>query len=306
MLPIPGLTQVVAYGYTGGAGMQDTPHDFVVPDHAEEFGVPTGFTNPSKSTEGRTFEVGRPGAVGLCTFCHTAHKGIQTSLLWNHTLSSNSFDWTDADQTVGGTALPSNIDSWAGSSKLCLSCHDGSVAIGELAWFQGAIKTGTATPPSYPTQKVSGGVDNTAEDELSEHAKYQVTGAAGNMNGNHPVAVPYPWGGAKNTYNSIQTGAGVVLGEFVSDPTVDDIRLYTMSGGGQVVVAIDSSHAGTDVGMECGSCHDPHNGPAVDPDPITNRPRFLRGTIFGDGPGGSNNFAGVGDDDYLCVKCHKK
>ncbi len=295
------LLPMVAFG-AAGDGLRGSAHDMVKPGHAGEFGFPVSFTSPSKSTESRTYDPSEviAGAVGLCAICHTPHNGIQTSLLWNHTLSANSFSWSDANQTVGGTPLPSDLATWAGSSKLCLSCHDGSVAIGDLAWYQGAIKTGDATPPIYPTQKVSGGADNTVDDNAPD--KYIITGAAGDMKGNHPVGIPYPLGGVVNTYASITTGAGVVMSEFVSDPTTTGIRLYKMSGS--VVTAIGSGYAGTDVGMECGSCHDPHNGPTVKADLVSGDDRLVRGTVYGDGPGGST-WGGV-DDDYLCVKCHNK
>ena len=297
---------IAAYGYTGGAGLQDSPHDFVVIDHANEMGIASKIIDPSKSTESVLYQTGEPGAVGLCNFCHTPHRAIQTSLLWNHTLPVGAvYTWNDADQTVGGTALPTNIASWAGPSKLCLSCHDGTVAIGDLNWYQAKARTGTS--------KLSGGRASPPQEtdllnRSGEMSKYNIADGitAGSMNGNHPVAVPYPFSQVANTYNGITTGEGVVLGtEFASNPIGSGIRLYRMTGGGQVVVAIPTSYSGTDVGIECGSCHDVHNGATVKPDPITNRPRLVRGTVYGDGPGGTTAFAG-GDDDYLCVKCHKK
>ena len=300
------MLPMVAYGYTGGAGLQDSPHNFVVIDHADEFGIVSSITNPSKSTETLTYTAGLPGAVGLCNFCHTPHRAIQTSLLWNHTLPTSAvYTWTDADKTVGGTTLPTNIASWKGSTKLCLSCHDGTVAIGDLNWYQAKARTGT--------NKLSGGRGVAAgDDQLARtgpHGKYNIADgiAAGSMNGNHPVAVPYPYGQTANTYNTITTGDGVVLGtEFVADPTTNGIRLYRDSGG-SVATAIKTAYVGTDVGIECGSCHDVHNGATVKPDVVTNRPRLVRGTIYGDGPGGETAFGPSGaDDDYLCVKCHKK
>ena len=42
---------------------------------------------------------------GVCTFCHTPHRAVQTRLLWNHTLSQNTFEW-DVTTTTGGTPFP--------------------------------------------------------------------------------------------------------------------------------------------------------------------------------------------------------
>lgn len=68
----------------------------------------------------------------ICITCHTPHNGMETgAVLWNHTITTASFDvyssvTMDADPIVG---QPS------GNSKLCLSCHDGTVG---LADFGGA------------------------------------------------------------------------------------------------------------------------------------------------------------------------
>jgi cytochrome c2 len=71
----------------------------------------------------------------LCSFCHVAHKTGDSpvgpgELLWNHTLSSvasygvyssASFDALNTDiADLGGQTTVSN---------LCLSCHDGTVAV---------------------------------------------------------------------------------------------------------------------------------------------------------------------------------
>ncbi|MEW6070635.1 MAG: cytochrome c3 family protein, partial [Candidatus Thermoplasmatota archaeon] len=67
----------------------------------------------------------------VCIFCHTPHqKAITATPLWNKTLSSQasygvyasgSFNATVAD--VGGASTVSN---------LCLSCHDGTVAVNSI------------------------------------------------------------------------------------------------------------------------------------------------------------------------------
>lgn len=61
----------------------------------------------------------------LCTFCHTVHHASGASPLWNHTLSSvsNYVVYTSA-------TLQATVGQPDGSSRLCLSCHDGTVALG--------------------------------------------------------------------------------------------------------------------------------------------------------------------------------
>ena len=61
----------------------------------------------------------------ICVFCHTPHNANPAVPLWNQTLSAGvdlpAYTSTTMKATVG---LPT------GSSKLCLACHDGTVAIG--------------------------------------------------------------------------------------------------------------------------------------------------------------------------------
>ncbi len=70
-----------------------------------------------------------------CSFCHVAHKTGDAPtgpgpLLWNHTLSSvTSYGVYQSDSFSG---LQTDIADVAGQnvvSSLCLSCHDGTVAV---------------------------------------------------------------------------------------------------------------------------------------------------------------------------------
>jgi len=203
--------------------------------------------------------------TGSCTFCHTPHKAISTLLLWNHTLSQNTFSW-DVPATTAGTTFPSFVgNTYGGPTAKCLSCHDGSVAIGDIAWFGEAPRTGNA------------GLDS------KTHGAGDVfnVGFGGAMKGNHPVAMPYPFSGAPNTYNGVTTGSNATLTEFVANPQ-PAIRLFNDNAG-----TISAGAVATKTGIECSSCHDPHNKASVDD-------LFLRGTV------GGNTTA------YICLKCHIK
>ena len=216
--------------------------------------------------------MGTPNAqpIGLCTYCHTPHKAQSTLLLWNHTLSSNNFGW-DVAQTTAGTPFPTLAGaSYAGPSTKCLSCHDGSVAVGDIAWFNAApqpaangFKLGTTTPDTS-----------------------HVVGASGAMKGNHPIGMPYPYAGAPNTYNGKTNGAELITADFVAAPAAP-IRLFNQVNA----VTVAAGPASGTTGIECSSCHDPHNKQSV-----TGQDFFLRGNLTG------STIA----DGYICVKCHIK
>jgi len=63
----------------------------------------------------------------VCVFCHTPHAGSQTlGMLWNRSDSTATY------VPYSSTTLDAVVGQPTGSSKLCLSCHDGTVALGEL------------------------------------------------------------------------------------------------------------------------------------------------------------------------------
>jgi len=211
-------------------------------------------------------EIANGATSGLCTFCHTPHQAQQQNLLWNRALATGTnYTWGAGAVTTGGTLYPTfQGATYNGTTVKCLSCHDGSVAVGEVAWWAGA-------PATFPGRPAIG--DPT----------FQV-GLGGDMNGNHPVAMPYPFNNVLgNTYNGQTTGVGVVL-EWVADPQTNGIRLYNDDGAGN----ISAGAVAGQTGIECASCHDPHNGSTVQ-DIF-----FLRGTIGGAAP------------NYICTKCHAK
>jgi predicted CXXCH cytochrome family protein len=177
----------------------------------------------------------------ICVFCHTPHKAMSTQVLWNHSASTNtSFSWGDVSKTSGGTTLPTGLSA---RSLRCLSCHDGSVALGDVTNFGGAAATlGVAGT----------GVDTTGK--LTD--AYYVVGASGNLGGNHPVGIPYP--GQSGQYNGIGTtvtsgaGTGYVAAASITASSSPTVKLFA-----------DATNT-TVVGVECGSCHDVHNSQNLD------------------------------------------
>jgi hypothetical protein len=250
------LSPAISFADTApGAGILGTDHDFA-------------------SGTGEQTATGAGAPVGLCTFCHTPHKALATLLLWNHTLSSNTFSW-DVPSTTAGTAFPTFAGNvYKGPTAKCLSCHDGSVAIGDIAWYkEQAWPGGTGLSTFHMTDEPS-----------------KLVGPGGAMKGNHPVAMPYPYNNAANTYNGTTTGTAAVLTEWQANPlllasSVSKIRLFNDDGTGNITAGVVLAKTG----IECSSCHDPHNKAAVDE-------FFLRGKISGS----------TQSDGYICLQCHVK
>ncbi len=63
----------------------------------------------------------------LCIFCHTPHQARRDiPYLWNRTDSTANYI------PYQSSTLAANVGQPTGASKLCLSCHDGTVALGML------------------------------------------------------------------------------------------------------------------------------------------------------------------------------
>ncbi len=74
-----------------------------------------------------------PGAIRatsesrICVFCHTPHQASQGGgVLWNRN------DPTSTYVPYDSATLRATVGQPTGASKLCLSCHDGTIALGEV------------------------------------------------------------------------------------------------------------------------------------------------------------------------------
>lgn len=76
----------------------------------------------------------------VCKFCHVPHNAEAASPLWGHSLSRAQYQTPDLKATGGGLPAPQPD----GSSRLCLSCHDGTIALGDVAGEAGDIRMGGA------------------------------------------------------------------------------------------------------------------------------------------------------------------
>ncbi|NOY94794.1 MAG: cytochrome c3 family protein [Chlorobi bacterium] len=62
----------------------------------------------------------------ICIVCHTPHNAngaVTGAPLWNHQVTGATFT------PYSSTTLDATVGQPAGNSKLCLSCHDGTVAV---------------------------------------------------------------------------------------------------------------------------------------------------------------------------------
>ena len=60
----------------------------------------------------------------ICIFCHTPHNTDPQTPLWNRHSPTTHY------RIYRSSTTDARIDQPSGPSKMCLSCHDGSLAIG--------------------------------------------------------------------------------------------------------------------------------------------------------------------------------
>ena len=112
------LSLLIAGVAAGQAGITDSKH------------------NLSRSGPG-TVKARPEVQAGLCVFCHTPHKVRGKS-------AGMMFGWNRADSTATYTTYDSStmyatVGQPTGASKLCLSCHDGTIALGAILSQQNVI-----------------------------------------------------------------------------------------------------------------------------------------------------------------------
>ena len=84
-----------------------------------------GDPGASAQIEGSPHDLSAVTGGSTCSFCHTPHGAVAGTPLWSHELSSAVYN------IYQSSSLQANIGQPTGSSKLCLSCHDGTVALTE-------------------------------------------------------------------------------------------------------------------------------------------------------------------------------
>jgi predicted CXXCH cytochrome family protein len=123
----------------------------------------------------------------ICIVCHTPHNASTTvtdAPLWNHATTATVFALYTSN-TLNATASQPD-----GSSKLCLSCHDGTVAIENFGntttgstLMAGARNLGVSLSNDHPISFTYDAALATADGEL-QNPTTGVSGLGGTINAN--------------------------------------------------------------------------------------------------------------------------
>ncbi len=201
----------------------------------------------------------------VCVYCHTPHGADPAVPLWNRQLNPDNYILYDSSVSSTFDATPEQ-PSLTGVTRMCLSCHDGTIAVDSLV---NEPNRSFAVAPNHMGMATSGqSVGPTVSGRCSDCHPAVDDGVIINvapsfvttdLRDDHPVSFRYD-------------SALLILDSGLEDPT------DTPSGLGGFIV----DDMLVDNRVECVSCHDVH-----DPDeaPFLIKPNT---------------------NSALCVTCHKK
>ncbi len=164
----------------------------------------------------------------VCVFCHIPHNTQPGKPLWNRKMPQSSYVMYESEYLKRTNyPLPADLGITEGTpgslSRQCLSCHDGTVAIGSIYMVRGSV------------------LGNTLIDMMGVGSAGMMPSDANGFIGtdltiHHPVGIEY------DPTNVKTFGIGQKTIELKTIPDAP-LKLYTYNGKRYV---------------ECTSCHDPH------------------------------------------------
>ena len=227
----------------------------------------------------------------ICIFCHTPHGAVGdeeaaglNAPLWNRRLSTARYILYDQVWSTSFEAYETKPKPNAptGYSRLCLSCHDGTIALGTVVNPPGSGVYYQPFDMIYPTgQPPAGGAGTIPAGSGVTTADTRVIGT--NLQNDHPVSFIYDSLLAVRDEELVDPGPALVPPAKVGDSTpISPMRRYS----GTVLDRYDS--------VQCTSCHNPH---------AATYPKFLRTSYFNNDPADPNYPSA---SKIICLYCHDK
>jgi predicted CXXCH cytochrome family protein len=203
----------------------------------------------------------------ICIFCHTPHNASMDSSLingplWNHQLSDKSFASAKWGTGVYNTPPVSNAvgyvnvltvqpDQPDGTSRMCLSCHDGTIGIGNIV-SGSAITMDTSGSSCLDADGSMSSSCYALVNDLSTKHIVSIpmnqalidNSALSCVDGSQSSQLSFPWGG-----NNPQSSTVLLR------PT---LTTYDSKKGVGSGFPNSKYRSGYNYGVQCSTCHDPH------------------------------------------------
>ena len=245
---------------------------------------------------------GPNGTSEVCVFCHTPHGANQEAVkfrapIWNRNLSPAHYQMYDQVWSKSFEAKPNDPGHPTGYSRLCLSCHDGTISLGKV--INKAGSGGLNSTPyemEYPTGQPPAGPPGSMP--VGDGVNAQATRVLGrDLRNDHPISMTFDSELLSKDSEFVNPGPPVRRPLTQSTPTpLAPLRRAT----GNNTDVFDS--------VQCTSCHNPHQ---------VDFPKFLRAnrlqsTTFAASqaekhPGlPSTEAPPKGGGAIICLFCHDK
>ena len=225
--------------------------------------TPSGGTVPVRTVKASS-------ETQVCVFCHTPHEATAgiVAPLWNRQLSIATYTpYTSSSLEANAAELAA---APGGSSKLCLSCHDGTMAIDKVNALNGVKNVTIPMTSASPVRMPSGSATTGFTRNLGV-----------NLSSDHPISF---------TYDSALAGRD---GEFRGpDGTIVGNRVR---GATPPKMPLENNQ------IQCATCHDPH---VRDSNTSQGNAKFLRMNRFQVTQPTGGAFSPA--NDMICLACHDK
>lgn len=226
----------------------------------------------------------------ICVFCHTPHGASATggafrAPIWNRNVDYQATRTYQLYDQVWSFSFEGTINDAAGQrptgySRLCLSCHDGTVALGNVlnapgsGGYQGRI---TMTGNLGPGATIPPGSGDLTGD----------TRRLGlDLRNDHPISFTYDQALVLQDQELVNPGPALQSPAKVSDTTaISPLRRYP----GNNPASYDA--------VQCTSCHNPHQ---------VNYPKFLRANWFHQETNNPDPTKNHPTEQIICLFCHEK
>ncbi len=252
----------------------------------------------------------------VCVFCHTPHGANTTmvSPLWNRRVGGAS----NTSETYAASYTPydsSSLDAknvagaWSsqplGSSKLCLSCHDGTIALGNVVNAPGS-GLGAASASGFGRDVESGAMSTTTMPVGSGAASGYTRLLGTDLANDHPISVTYNKAVA-DADGELRTPDAATQVSAITASTYNNRPVFgpKTTGSSRPVLPLERTGSGSPAAgqVQCTTCHDPH---LTDTDTSAEfNIKFLRLNRLQRNNSPTN--AGFSDaNDIICLACHNK
>jgi hypothetical protein len=222
----------------------------------------------------------------VCVFCHTPHNA-NTALkgpLWNRTQSATYTRYTSSSLDAESPAIANGFNAQpGGSSLLCLSCHDGVIALGNV----NVLPRNTGTPVSATSITLSGSITTMPAGAGATSGYTRLIGT--NLTNDHPISISFTRELA-NADGELRLLDAADQSFTAASATVIGVR----SSGFKPLLPLEPTGKNGQGQVQCATCHDPH---------IT-KEKFLRLNRYQTAAPSTNGFDA--NNDQICLACHPK